>query len=123
MEFYTSEGIYADPKHPYTQALLSAIPPESPFEKSACRSPAISGPIGGSGRLPARRPLPALHGALQKEIRNSSTPETDIWWHVSYTNNLPAAISCGISVQKIPTRENNCQTALRLNTFIKGNVR
>lgn len=43
MEFYTSEGIYADPKHPYTQALLSAIPPESPFEKkSACRSPAIS---------------------------------------------------------------------------------
>ena len=25
MEFYTSEGIYADPKHPYTQALLSAL--------------------------------------------------------------------------------------------------
>ena len=37
MEFYTSEGIYADPKHPYTQALLSAIPPESPFEKKERR--------------------------------------------------------------------------------------
>lgn len=26
--------IYTDAKHPYTQALLSAIPPESPFEKN-----------------------------------------------------------------------------------------
>ncbi len=33
VETHTSEGIYAKPLHPYTQALLSAIPPESPFEK------------------------------------------------------------------------------------------
>jgi len=33
VETYTAEGIYKNPLHPYTQALLSAIPPESPFEK------------------------------------------------------------------------------------------
>lgn len=33
VETYTAEGIYAQPLHPYTQALLSAIPPESPFDK------------------------------------------------------------------------------------------
>lgn len=33
VETYTAEGIYENPLHPYTQALLSAIPPESPFEK------------------------------------------------------------------------------------------
>lgn len=33
VEMHTSEGIYANPMHPYTQALLSAIPPESPFER------------------------------------------------------------------------------------------
>ena len=98
MEFYTSEGIYADPKHPYTQALLSAIPPESPFEKkSACRSPAISRARSGI-RSAARSQAAArtARSAAKRRFRNSSTPETDIWWHVSYTNNLPAAISCGI---------------------------
>ena len=98
MEFYTSEGIYADPKHPYTQALLSAIPPESPFEKkSACRSPAISRARSGI-RSAARSQAAArtARSAAKRRSRNSSTPETDIWWHVSYTNNLPAAISCGI---------------------------
>lgn len=33
MELCPAHSIYADPKHPYTQALLSAIPPESPFER------------------------------------------------------------------------------------------
>lgn len=107
MEFYTSEGIYADPKHPYTQALLSAIPPESPFEKkSACRSPAISRARSGI-RSAARSQAAArtARSAAKRRSRNSSTPETDIWWHVSYTNNLPAA--------------GFLRTALRLNTFIK----
>ena len=33
VEMYTSHGLYENPMHPYTQALLSAIPPESPFDK------------------------------------------------------------------------------------------
>lgn len=33
VELCKAEEIYTSPKHPYTQALLSAIPPESPFEK------------------------------------------------------------------------------------------
>jgi oligopeptide/dipeptide ABC transporter ATP-binding protein len=33
VEFCGAQGIYSNPLHPYTQALLSAIPPESPFEK------------------------------------------------------------------------------------------
>lgn len=33
VELCRAEEIYLNPKHPYTQALLSAIPPESPFEK------------------------------------------------------------------------------------------
>lgn len=104
MEFYTSEGIYADPKHPYTQALLSAIPPESPFEKkSACRSPAISRARSGI-RSAARSQAAArtARSAAKRRSRNSSTPETDIWWHVSYTNNLPAAISCAILCRACP---------------------
>lgn len=31
VELCRAEEIYTNPKHPYTQALLSAIPPESPF--------------------------------------------------------------------------------------------
>ena len=73
MEFYTSDGIYADPKHPYTQALLSAIPPESPMEKRN-RVPLtgdIPSPIGDQIGCPlagrcthcmerCRREIPAL---------------------------------------------------------------
>ena len=33
VELCKAEEIYNNPKHPYTQALLSAIPPDSPFER------------------------------------------------------------------------------------------
>ena len=33
MELCPSEEVYKNPLHPYTKALLSAIPPDSPFEK------------------------------------------------------------------------------------------
>ncbi len=34
VELCNAQEIYKNPKHPYTQALLSAIPPESPFEET-----------------------------------------------------------------------------------------
>ncbi|SCZ81099.1 ABC transporter ATP-binding protein [Acidaminobacter hydrogenoformans] len=34
VELCNAQEIYTNPKHPYTQALLSAIPPESPFEET-----------------------------------------------------------------------------------------
>ena len=33
VEYGTTEDIFRNPLHPYTKALLSAIPPESPFQK------------------------------------------------------------------------------------------
>lgn len=35
VELCQANEIYQNPLHPYTQALLSAVPPESPFEKKA----------------------------------------------------------------------------------------
>ena len=70
MEFYTSEGIYADPKHPYTQALLSAIPPESPFEKKE-RLPLtgdIPSPIGDQVGCPLAGRCPHCTEHCKKEI-------------------------------------------------------
>lgn len=70
MEFYTSEGIYADPKHPYTQALLSAIPPESPFDKKE-RLPLtgdIPSPIGDQVGCPLAGRCPHCTERCKKEI-------------------------------------------------------
>ena len=70
MEFYTSEGIYADPKHPYTQALLSAIPPESPFDKKE-RLPLtgdIPSPIGDQIGCPLAGRCPHCTERCRKEI-------------------------------------------------------
>ena len=70
MEFYTSEGIYADPKHPYTQALLSAIPPESPVEKKE-RLPLtgdIPSPIGDQVGCPLAGRCPHCTERCKKEI-------------------------------------------------------
>ena len=76
MEFYTSEGIYADPKHPYTQALLSASPPESPFEKKE-RLPLtgdIPSPIGDQVGCPLAGRCPHCTERCKKEI-----PKLDVY--------------------------------------------
>lgn len=70
MKFYTSEGIYADPKHPYTKALLSAIPPESPFDKKE-RLPLtgdIPSPIGDQVGCPLAGRCPHCIERCKKEI-------------------------------------------------------
>ena len=54
VELCKASQIYDNPLHPYTQALLSAIPPESPFEKKQRRP----------GGLSSGRPLPQLHRAV-----------------------------------------------------------
>ena len=70
MEMYTSEGIYADPKHPYTKALLSAIPPESPLEKKD-RVPLtgdIPSPIGDQTGCPLAGRCSYCSERCRKEI-------------------------------------------------------
>ncbi len=70
METYTAEGIYANPLHPYTRALLSAIPPESPFEKKE-RMPLhgdIPSPIGDQVGCPLAGRCPNCTERCKKEI-------------------------------------------------------
>jgi oligopeptide/dipeptide ABC transporter ATP-binding protein len=68
--------IYENPKHPYTRALLSAIPPDSPFEKSQelTLSGEIPSPIGQlvgcplAGRCQWRQPVCTQKRPALKEI-------------------------------------------------------
>ncbi|MCI8889162.1 MAG: ATP-binding cassette domain-containing protein [Hungatella sp.] len=69
VETYTSEGLYDNPMHPYTQALLSAIPPESPFEKKE-RVPLegdIPSPIGQQIGCPLAGRCPKCMDRCRKE--------------------------------------------------------
>lgn len=74
VELCKAEDIYANPLHPYTKALLSAIPPESPFEKKEriVLKGDIPSPIGEqvgcplAGRCPncmdrCKKEMPVLH--------------------------------------------------------------
>ena len=70
METYTAHGIYSNPLHPYTKALLSAIPPESPFEKKE-RMPLhgdIPSPIGDQVGCPLASRCPNCTERCKKEI-------------------------------------------------------
>ena len=70
VELYTSHGLYSNPLHPYTQALLSAIPPESPFEKRE-RVPLegdIPSPIGDQIGCPLAGRCPKCTERCKKEM-------------------------------------------------------
>ena len=55
IELGDSKNIYKDPKHPYTKALFSAIPPESPFDKKEKFE--LTGDIPSPLNLPKGCPL------------------------------------------------------------------
>ena len=60
VELCDANSIYENPLHPYTQALLSAIPPESPFEKREriVLSGEIPSPIGEQKGCPLAKRCP-----------------------------------------------------------------
>ena len=62
VEICRAQELYENPLHPYTKALLSAIPPESPFEKREriVLKGEIPSPHRGTDRLPPGRKVQLL---------------------------------------------------------------
>ena len=69
VELCDAEGIYEEPLHPYTQALLSAIPPTSPFEEkhTIALSGDIPSPIGDMKGCPLASRCPHCTERCRKE--------------------------------------------------------
>lgn len=70
VELCDAQSIYDNPLHPYTKALLSAIPPESPFEKREriVLKGEIPSPIGEQIGCPLARRCPHCTDRCLKEI-------------------------------------------------------
>ncbi|OUN05630.1 peptide ABC transporter ATP-binding protein [Flavonifractor sp. An92] len=70
VELCEASQIYTNPLHPYTQALLSAIPPESPFEKKEriVLKGEIPSPIGDQVGCPLAGRCPHCTERCTKEI-------------------------------------------------------
>ena len=70
VELCASSQIYENPLHPYTRALLSAIPPESPFEKKEriVLKGEIPSPIGDQVGCPLAGRCPNCTERCTKEI-------------------------------------------------------
>ena len=70
VELCAAEKIYEDPLHPYTKALLSAIPTESPFEKKEriVLKGEIPSPIGEQVGCPLAGRCPNCMERCRKEI-------------------------------------------------------
>ncbi len=78
VELCGAEGIYDSPLHPYTQALLSAIPPASPFEKKKAieLSGDIPSPIGDQVGCPLASRCPHCTDRCRRECPQL-TEQTD----------------------------------------------
>ena len=70
VEMCEADQIYENPLHPYTKALLSAIPPESPFEKKEriVLKGEIPSPIGDQIGCPLAGRCPNCMECCTKEI-------------------------------------------------------
>ncbi len=70
VELCDAESIYANPLHPYTKALLSAIPPESPFDKREriVLSGEIPSPIGDQVGCPLAKRCGSCMERCKKEM-------------------------------------------------------
>ena len=69
VELCEADAIYEDPLHPYTKALLSAIPPESPFQnrERIVLKGDIPSPIGEQVGCPLARRCPNCMEKCKKE--------------------------------------------------------
>ena len=74
VELCDADIIYENPLHPYTKALLSAIPPESPFEKKEriVLSGEIPSPIGDQIGCPLAKRCPNCMERCKTEIRGEN---------------------------------------------------
>ncbi len=69
VELCAADAIYSNPLHPYTKALLSAIPPESPFDKKkrVVLEGDIPSPIGEQVGCPLAGRCPSCMERCRKE--------------------------------------------------------
>lgn len=70
MELCDSDSIYHNPLHPYTQALLSAIPPESPEEEKEriVLTGEVPSPIGEQKGCPLANRCPRCMKRCREEL-------------------------------------------------------
>jgi peptide/nickel transport system ATP-binding protein len=82
VEIGDSESIYEHPKHPYTAALLSAIPEPDPRARRRAsrtvRAPAVP-PVNGNIARPAREVRQRV--VLQGEVANPAAPPSGCYFH------------------------------------------
>ncbi len=69
VELCPAHRVYENPMHPYTQALLSAVPPESPFQKTEelKLKGEIAGPVGDQVGCPLAGRCPFCEERCRKE--------------------------------------------------------